>query len=110
MQLNDLTKIPNGLDPVNDPPIETNGPFETSDYGLAAYFWTLGIEPLRVERRGQEVVFVYTLSQPLMLAINGYLKNREVRVRDYFNALRKAKATIQDIMRTKDTNNKCTPR
>jgi hypothetical protein len=81
-------------DPANDPAI-----FNTSDYGLAAFLWCSGIEPKTVEQPGRDVLFVYHVEPALLSAISAYSGNAPVRSRDFFNALRRAKLTINEIIR-----------
>jgi hypothetical protein len=78
----------------NDPTV-----FNTSDYGLAAFLWCSGIEPKTVERPECDVLFVYRVEPALLTAISAYSGNAPVKSRDFFNALRRAKVTINEIIR-----------
>jgi Domain of unknown function (DUF5659) len=84
--------------------------FDTTDYGLAAFLWCSGIEPQSVERPGRDVSFVYRVEPSLLTAISAYSGNAPVKCRDFFNALRRAKVTISEIIRGENYHAKATAR
>ena len=72
--------------------------FRTSDYGAASFLEALGFEHLHLERNGRQVVFCFDNSPELVSAVSKYLSNSPIACKDFFRALRKTKAIIQDTI------------
>ena len=80
--------------------------FNTSDYGLAAFLDASGfpIAETITKTNGTEVSFHFNSSPSLFTAISNYSSNAPIACRDYFHALRRAKALIRE--NTNDRSNR----
>jgi hypothetical protein len=73
-------------------------PFRTADYGQVGYLFALGFTHEQLERDGSQIYFHFAASPKLLAALGDYGSNAPVPCRDFFHALRKAKAIIQEHM------------
>lgn len=77
--------------------------FHTSDYGQSAFLLARGFTLERTEQSGHDVIFHFPSSPSLLSAISDYSSNAPIPCRDFFHALRRTKALIQQ-KNTENTN------